>query len=511
MSSRIQPAVLLPISVFVLAAAVYYCWGVGSLLGDFGGDNATYLLTARHFAGVGDLRVSAHFASVSQYPPLYPAMLALFGGGTSIPAAHAITITFLLLSIVVFHLWLRALNVHVIDAVVLPTIFLALPGTYMHALSILSENLFILFVLFALVCTTYFERSLRTVWLIAAAAGVAGAMLTRSAGIALAAAFFLYLAITRPCRRWYLLLIVVVAPSVIWSIVHQSVGPSYLESFLSKYGNDPVVALLRQMQAEIVAIFFGWARIFATSAVGLVVISALGVLALLGALYRARLRKFDGYYVFAYLVLILLWPYPAEAARFVYVIVPILLAQSWMLFVELSRSSRFGHATKMRYAVVAAVAIVSLPDVVLAARRFWTVPPVGLEEYRRQPEWYSMDLEDAKLEAAYAKALSDHMSSIATMVPPGECVFSTKPSLIGLLGSRISYTPPSMDTPDASFDSALAERNCRYVFMIGFASPSYPTPYYPLERMRGSLVIKSVTSVAGVASPVAILAERISR
>ena len=74
--------------------ALFTLWwaGSGTLLADFGGDNAIYFLTANHHSPYGVAHpAAAQFASGSVYPPLYAWLLALTGGGTSLAAAHRVT------------------------------------------------------------------------------------------------------------------------------------------------------------------------------------------------------------------------------------------------------------------------------------------------------------------------------------------------------------------------------------------------------------------------------------
>ena len=113
---RRSDLVLLASGFFVLCV-VYYFWGWSHVLGDLGGDNAYYLLTARHFSPWSTHSdVATYFATHSQYPPLYPLVLAILGGGESLLVAHLITVTCLLLTFVVFYTWLRMLDVPVLVA-----------------------------------------------------------------------------------------------------------------------------------------------------------------------------------------------------------------------------------------------------------------------------------------------------------------------------------------------------------------------------------------------------------
>jgi hypothetical protein len=84
---------------FLVLAVAYLIWGWSSVLGDFGGDNAVYLLTAQYlspYAPASDL--AAQFARGSAFPPLFPLLLALTGGGESLLTAHIVTVSCLLVA-----------------------------------------------------------------------------------------------------------------------------------------------------------------------------------------------------------------------------------------------------------------------------------------------------------------------------------------------------------------------------------------------------------------------------
>ena len=97
---------------FGLLGAGYFLWTWSHELAEFGGDNAYYLLMAQHFSPwSANYVVAEYFANRSQYPPLFPLVLAMFGGGNSVLAAHLITTSFLLLSFLVIYKWLSTLGI----------------------------------------------------------------------------------------------------------------------------------------------------------------------------------------------------------------------------------------------------------------------------------------------------------------------------------------------------------------------------------------------------------------
>lgn len=512
-SFRFPAQAIWPIACFVPLCGVYYFWGWSRVLGDFGGDSAFYLLIAQYFSPWSTASdVAVYFFTHSLYPPLYPLALALFGGGESLLAAHVITITFLMLAFAVLYLWLRNLAVDRAGAALVTLLFALLPGTYMQALLVLSENLFLFLTLVCITTVSRFEADSRSGWLWLAAFSLACATLTRSAGIALLAAFMLYLVVHRPVQSWPVIGAMAALPMILWNLLSHKEGPGYLGSLVGKYGPEPFAALFGHLTTQAVLIAHGWVSNFTASRVGFLVMAFVGVLAVMGMAHRIRHRRLDGYYVAAYLLLILAWPYPSEAQRFVLVVVPVLLVQAWFLVERLPKLNLGGYALKPAYVFMAAVALVALPNLLLTGKRFMQELPRELAEFRRTPGWYAIDPAEARINILYDQLLIQHLSSIHDVVPSGECLYGIKPSIIAYYTARISVAPPPPQLDDASFNASLAHQACRFFYLMGFASPSYPVAYYPLERLRSSLVVVSVApSLSHNARPVGILTERVDR
>lgn len=488
-----------------MLALLYYGWTWSYQLADFGGDNATYLLTARQFSpwATPDT-VAAYFASQSQYPPLYPLVLAIFGGGSSVLIAHLITTTALLLAFVVFYFWSRRLDFTQGRATAAVVLFAMLPGTYMHALSILSENLYLLLTLLSFFAIASYETDRKQDWLWTAAVAVACAALTRSVGICLIAAFFLYLALHRPPRFW-LLGLVAVAPMLAWQVSGQQTAPGYLSSLLEQYSSEPLAALLDHLSRESRMLWIGWVGNFSWSPIGAPVMAAVGGICLLGAVVRLWQRKLDGLYVALYFLLILIWPYPAEASRFLLVLIPVLLVQGALLIDSWRKLKNVAEARFYPSLVLfGAVAIIAAPSLLLTAQRFFLTPP-EFADLKRTVSWYAIDPQEASYGVLSDKLLIDHIKSIDMHTEQTDCVYSIKPSIIGFYANRIAVIPPRLNWDSAAADAYLDRTRCRFFYLMSFASPSFPSVYYPLERLRDRLTI---VSAAGRASdyPAGLLA-----
>lgn len=500
-----------PVACLLALAFLYYGWTWSEELGDFGGDNATYLLTARHFSPwYGPDTVAAYFAGESLYPPLYPLVLAIFGGDSNVLAAHLITTTALLLAFVAFYFWLHRLGLSNARSIVVAGLFALLPGTYMHALSILSENLYLALTLLSFLAVTSWETERKRYWLWVAVVAVVCATLTRSVGVCLVGAFLVYLLSHRPLRYW-LLALATVAPMVLVNLSRTQTTPGYLGLLIERYSADPLAALLGSLRLEAVALWSGWLSNFGSSPIGMPVMSAVGAICLLGTVTRVWRRKLDGFYAAFYLLLILFWPYPAEASRFLLVVIPVLLAHGVLLLDRWPKLKVGDFRFYPSLLLLVAVAIIATPSFLLTAQRFFHAPP-EFADLKRTAGWYAVDPQTAFYSVLGDKLLIDHVRSIGVHVNQTECVYSIKPSIVGFYANRISVIPPRMQWDDVAVDAYLGRTHCRFFYLMGFASPSFPQAYYPLERLAGRLTIVSAGGVpSGAGAPVGLLATYASR
>lgn len=496
------------LTIFSIVAISYYVWTWSHGLGDFlGGDNAVYLLTAQHFSPWSSAsEVAAYFSAHSQYPPLYPFVLAIFGGAESMLAAHFITTTILLCAFIFYYIWVRQIGMSVPLAAATVLLFALLPCTYFQALAVLSENLFLLLLLAALVAVEAYESSRRDAWLLVAAVCVAGAVLTRSAGLSLVAVFVLYLWLRRPARFWTFALVAVL-PFVLWQVSHRA-GSGYLHSLVEIYGSDPSGHFYDLLKAEAQMLWHAWASNFTSISIGKPVMGFVLAVCLIGTMHRVYRRTFDGLFTVAYLLLILVWPFPAEAPRLLYVVTPILLAHGLMLLLPLSKMRSGSIMAGAPMALLAAMLLLVAPGLLLTIKRYMQPMPADLEAFRYTARWYVDDPRLALENLMSDKLLVDHMRQLREVVPPGDCVYSIKPSLTALFGDRISLTPPREYLNDQEFERSISESGCRFFYLMTIVTPSYGVPLYPAARLPERLRIIRVTGMPG-RDVIAIIAELI--
>ena len=479
------------LTLFMLIGAAYFFWTSGSELVSLGDDEQVYVLTAQSFAGSApNPAVADQAARDSQYPPLYPLLLAASSRGTNIQVAHWVTGGALFLAFGALYFWLRLENVSrpLVAAAVL--VVAILPGTYSQALYLHSENLFVLCSVTALAGFAAARQTQRTAWLVTAAVFVACASMTRTIGVVLFPALILAAWRTKGSVAIRLLaLLLGLAPQLIWSYLHRpEVG--YLSSFAGRSQSLALGEWLVRFRNELAALYFGFLENFIQTNTLIWGVNGLILLCVVATLWRLAQRREDAVYAFAYVTVIMLWPFPAEAQRLIWAITPVLLGAVALLtraqLLAAPEPLRFRQG--LAYIAIGVAAICSLPTLALTMSRF--LNPVAAEhpEYRGYPEWYKGNLERAQANVESHKSLLQGLRQIADFVPATECVLSIKPTLVSYFGRRRAVRPPLGQLGQGEFEAELKESGCQYLYLLEGSSPSYPQKFYPAARLASRLV-----------------------
>jgi len=467
-------------------AYLTWCW-IDDLT-ELGGDSAMYMLMARHLSPFHPASaIVAEAVRTSAYPPLFPLLIGLCGG--SMLAGHLVAVASLLAALPVLYLWLRSEGLGWASSAWLTAVFAMMPGTYLLALNIWTENQYLLFSLVALLAVRQAEstatRNPRAWWL--GAVAVALATLTRAAALPLLAAFSVHLLIRRP-RGWFWLLLAAATPFAAWALAghsQQSGFSNYLGQWSGRYAQDPLQALQQQVAEESHRLLGAWVQGWTGSSdhrsplryVSL----GVGLIGVAGGLRRLAQLRFDGLYIAFYAALLLIWPFPAEAERLEYVLAPVLLAQGALLLQAGAAARARDQRVLPLYLGVLTLAI--SPALALNAQRYFQPAPGGLALVRHTPDWYGDNRLYATRSALLAALNFNALRQVAEAVPPGACIFAIKPSVITLYTGRKSAVPPPSSTDDAAFERDIGK--CRYLYPMALVSPTFQEPFYPLKRLGG--------------------------
>ena len=495
-------------ATFAGLACFYLYWGWSTILADFGGDSAVYWLTANHWSPYGTAVPPAqYFASISIYPPAYPFVLVVFGGGESLLGAHLVSSVLIVLAFVAIYRFACALGTDWRLALGLVVAFAGLRITLIEGLQIHSEHLYLLLSFAALFFVHRGKDHRRALYL--ASICVAGAYLTRTFGLSLVASFLIYLVLTRHRGLW-VSVVIVCATVLLWSALHGG-STHYLNAMVELYGRSGAAA---QLASNLDYLWLKWLYSFGDSEQASFTRygpAAIAVICFCGTLTRVRGIKFDGLYALAYLALIVIWPYPAEYERLLYPLLPLLFAHGIIACNLLMQ--RFSPAVNRHAAAIALMvlfAATELPFALLAASRLIDTPDdPGFAPYTRSLPWFFADPGTAIANIGYHRGITEALVDIrnADRVAADECLLAIKPSIVSAYSHRISRGPPAFTASSEAFDRSLEASPCTHLFMMQTASPTFPQPYFPYARITGRFkVIAAYANPVVDGTPAAILA-----
>lgn len=480
--SKPSAAAVLASLLVLLVTLGYGYLGASTVLPDLGGDNAAYWLTAQAWSPWQTASpIAADFARSSTYPPLYPLLLAWAGGAGSLQAAHAMTALLLLAGFAALWQFAHRAGLDGLAAAGVTFTYACLSTVRLEGLDLHSEPLYVVLSLLALACAVRL-RARPEPWL-AAGLGVlvAGALLTRSCGVMLLAAVA-FTGLRERRREWGVALVPGLLAVVVNALLQHS-QHRYFSEFMARYAStDPVQALAESWRTVSVA----WAVAIGGQGLSYAsawVLGAFGLVAVAAAGRRAWQGHVDGTYALAYLGLLALWPYPAETVRLFMPYLGLALVQVCVAARELVGSRNAVQWLQLWWLPLC----FALGDTLSFASRLAVPISPDLAPYRRSTYWQAPDVSRAMLGVGLLRAVDQALSALPGQVPAGQCVLSTKPSVVAALGARISKAPPPAELDTPAFESAMAATGCRYALLLAIQSPTYHSPFYPAERLRGRL------------------------
>lgn len=471
---------------FLALCAVYLVWGWSHEISEFGGDSAGYILAARYFSPFQPMTpLLADYGRQIFYPPLFPWLIGLCGG--SLLAGHLVVIASLLGAVYCLYGWLRQTGVSALLAGWAALLFALMPGAYLQALNIWTENTYLCLSLLAFWLVERAEAGDEDtrLWLWAAAAVAAGT-LVRVAGLPLLVAFGLRVLLLRP-RRWPWIIAAATAPFLawaVWSRMRQVGVEGYTSQWAALYGDHWLAVLSAQLRQESAGVVTAWVQAWlsdTSSGALTAAVLALGAWCLLAWFTRLLRARYDALYALVYGLLLLAWPHPEEVLRYAYVLFPVLFAQGVWLLHRLAGRLPQSAARALPAAVLTVVTIVLLPALFLIAGRYLQPLPAEQVPARKTEAYYLGDPRAAaRQNLAFIKGL-ELLHHVDDFVPPGQCVFATKPLLVELYSDRPSYAPPPASAADGEFEQQIGQ--CRFAYLTEFISPRFGQSFYPLQRL----------------------------
>jgi len=446
-------------------------WGLGLLLvvagplllafvgrdgiASFGDDSASYLVLARWMEGSAAPFVSPWVAWHAHFAPLFPLALAAAGAAQDLARAHLVVAAFAIVAIASVYRFVFEVTGRRDAAIAVAAVFMLTPTAWLSVKGILSEPLYLVVSMEALRVQARRSRGApRTVDFLLVGAALGLAYLTRTAAIALLAAYGMHALL-----RWWrerdaragLAFLPAIAMAAAWIAVRPEVAGGYAattsaiaQAWVSHFG-----VLAREAPA---LLFGGWTSSFTgvssfttDQAVPFGVRAALamaGIAAIAGAVIRARANALDGWYVLASLALLLGWVFDEEnMRRLLYPLLPLLLLQCGFALGAACRRFGWERHSRLANAIVAGFAMaLSAPAVLGIASKSRDTAPLleghavsaaDMTEYYRIPN------------IGYSRALATRHAAVLTgfgmlsrVTPADAKVMCVRPEYVALLGSR---------------------------------------------------------------------------
>jgi hypothetical protein len=478
-------------------------------------DSADYLFFTDFYRGqfYGEVRPQdLAFYWATRFPPLFPLVLAVFGGGThDLPHTQMIACSITVAMLVPMWVWLRRESGSALVAATITVLVVASPGLFLLTLNPVSEPLAMGLTWLVFALSRDAERKPGLGLPVALVAGLA--TLARSINVALVLSVPVWMLMQRPRprpRHWVGASVVALVPFLAWMSYRRTLPrtTAYTDAFdldfvVSELGGWPELLYVHPWRLVMALV-----RNFDTTpdALSIALTLAIGGAAILGALLRLRARKLDAVFLAIYVGILLVWPYPREAPRFVTQVLPIVLLHAWVgLDWLVARATSVGS----RAAIASLTALVfgASAGTVFHFVHLATQPLVAelRPEQREPPYFLSPDRQAAEATARRLATIRIAAREAAGAVPDGECVYAVLPYLLERHGQvRTELYPVSLGAAKP-VEAQLSE--CAYLFVVGIpgAWPSQ-TPFFPMDHLGDSTVTIFTAAVGDGVMVAALLA-----
>jgi len=492
---------LFSVIVIGIAALYLYLAYKTTLYAGMTADGAIYLQMADYFSPFYSSSVGEHGFLLSHYPfpPLYPMFLGYVGGGSRSPEVSYLSSGIIMLAVLyVTYIWYRQLGLGRGISLASMLCFALMPVTLQHLLVIESEHLYLLLTLSGFVVLNRAVAGVARYSLPGVFFGLSS--LTRTIGIIAIVAYALVVWRNHRMGRVIILLTVSILPLALWvgyKAVYFSHG-GYLSSLYEGFRGDVVTNVLTQANVNLRLLWLYWVGCFDYQRMAYVgfFLWPVSLLIVGGLLMRLRKLEADAVYVAGYIVVILIWPYPAQMERFIYTILPFLLIYGVLTLCYIySKLPGFlvGSRSVPVYAYMVLVAILVAPSLFSMWNNLYHPVAMKYTDLARTSSWLTAsDVNKVKFSYEFMRRIYQSMEDVSGLVPAGECIISTEPAYLMLYSGRKSIKPKSQGVADEAFLESI--RPCKYIFMMSVQSrPSMGNPpMYPFYRVKDDMQVLSV-------------------
>jgi len=438
--------------VFLLVVAAPICaftWQ--AQLATFGDDSASYLTLAHYFSPSGSAIVSQWAGYHSNFPPIFPMLLALTGGAQSLHVAYALVAVCAAIGTALFYRY-AALELGERSGIVVAVLFLLTATAWVSLKGVLSESLFLLASVAALLFHETRIASRRPAvweWLVLGAL-LACVALTRAIGIVMAVAYVLHVLVRfagrqRPSSIAFLPVVPVVVLVGLWQVFKPRAPVDAYGAAMSyvvgSWLEDPAHTFARASNF----FFDGWTRSFLADSnaplVAKVAFAVVGLLAIGGLLMRLRRNRLDAWYVGITLDVVFAWVFSGETTRrLLYPVIPlVILCAAIPVLAMVARLAPRARTIALA-ATTALPALLCLPVLAMLWERSLDDGPViaGCPQTYREiaDSYWTRDAEDARKLAVLEVTVLCGLQSLEKVTPPDSIVMWVRPEYVALVGRR---------------------------------------------------------------------------
>lgn len=465
-----------------------------------GGDNGAYVALARSLLERGDYvelwdpALTPH----TQYPPVFPAILALgmLAGLEPWARLALLGLVFSAAAAGISYAWMRRVTSPGV-ALGAGLLLACAPGTLALSHSVLSDVPFWTFTALALLGFSSADRPPSEVdgattngrrewgWIILAVVATTLALLTRSAGLPLVVAATGWLAMRRRWKALAALAAAAAPPWLLWTLRGQRLGaPGYLDQLRQVDPYQPALGTLSAadlaeqvgenlasyLAEHLPRLLLGWGGTAAATAFGVL----LTALALAGWARRLRRPGVADLFLPVYVGLLLVWPAPWSGERFLLPLAPVLLLFAGEALRDGAAAVRLRPLAPALVALVLAMALPAVIAQVGTGRACMREYRAGETHPCMSPVWH--DLLGVAEEAR-------------GRLPAGSVVLSRKPALFYVTSGYRGRLYPLSAAPD-SFFAVAARAGAGFVVVdqVPDLAPLYLHPVL-LERRDDFCVV----------------------
>ncbi|MES2603352.1 MAG: hypothetical protein V4603_00345 [Pseudomonadota bacterium] len=412
--------------------AIHFVWHDG--LASFASDSGNYMLMARYLSPWHDASEPVRLLwPLQDYPPFFPLILALCGTAYSMVASHLLTLFFLIAALPLIYLFAKQLVTNRWQALAITVLFAISPSTWVNMLDILSENLYLLLSMLVLLLFPHLQRQRYGV---AVLLGVllTCLIMTRTIGAAMWAAYLIaacpfWKKAALDIKTWLIPSAMVLASMLLLQLLNTSSVPDqYVQQFsaLELGGQFSTLA-----DSWLTAWLLYWTDDLILS---WLIAGALGLVACGGLFVRAAQLKLDALYILLYLVILLAWPHPGQALRFIYPVQAVLLVHAfYFLQLVITKYTKFQPQKALAF-----VLLLTATAVLPALTFLYSRHNAGIAHgYHHIKEFYTIpDLPKAEINAAVQTAMFRDMNFIEASTTAEDVVYYFEPTYVALLANR---------------------------------------------------------------------------